>query len=125
MAIQYDMLQHFADEMIDATLLSGQAGSYDADGRWVPSIAAGTPVRIIAPQPISGKDLQLLPQGEHVQHFQVSWIQTTEVKTREYLEDADRIEINGEIFKIHQTHDRRTLGNFMKFFIREIRDDNQ
>lgn len=124
MAVQYDMLQHFGDEMIDASLYSGQAGSYDAEGRWVPAHDVGTPVRIIAPQPISGKDLQLLPQGEHVQHFQVSWIQTTSVKTREYLEDADHIEINGETFKVHRTNDRRTLGNFIKFFIREIRDDN-
>jgi hypothetical protein len=124
MAVQYDILQHFNYEMIDATLFSGQTGSYDADGHWVPSYDAGIPVRIIAPQPISGKDLQLLPQGEHVQHFQVSWIQTTSVKTREYLKDADHIGINGETFKIHQTGDRRTLGNFTKFFIREIRDDN-
>jgi hypothetical protein len=124
MAVQYDILQHFGDEMIDATLSSGEAGSYDDEGRWTPVIGAGTPVQIIAPQPVSGKDLQLLPQGEHVQHFQVSWVQETNVKTREYLEDADRININGEVFKIHRTNDRRTLGNFIKFFIREIRDDN-
>ena len=124
MAIQYDMLQHFGDEMIDASLFVGQAGAYDDEGSWVPEHDVGVPVRIITPQPISGKDLQLLPQGEHVQHFQVSWIQTTNVKTREYLGEADQIEINGETFKIHRTNDRRTLGNFIKFFIREIRDDN-
>ena len=122
MAVQTDMLSYFEDEMIDASIQSGQAGTY-VDGEWVPSLAASAPIRIIAPQPVSGKDLEQLPQGEHTKNFRVSWTKET-VKTREYLQDGDRVDIDGATYKIFNTNDRRILGAYFKFFIREMRDDN-
>lgn len=123
MAVQTDMLAYFEDEMIDAFLLVGLDGSYDSNGEWVEAHQAEVPIRIIAPQPVNGKELDMLPQGEHTRNFLATWTKET-VETREYLKDADRLRIESAVFKCFVDHNRKPLGNYHKLFIREMRDDN-
>ena len=117
------MLQYFNSEKISGQLIRGNSGSY-VEGIWVPVFDAAIDIVLIAPQPLTANDLQMLPDGEHTRNYVVSWIDVTNVKTREYDSDSDRIVIGAKIYKIFQVDDRTILGNYYRFILREIRDDN-
>ena len=117
------MLQYFNAEKINAQFVKGDSGSY-VDGVWTPVFNAAVDIKIIAPQPLTANDLQMLPSGEHVQNFVVTWLDSAIAETREYDKDADRIIIGSKTFKIFQVDDRTTLGKYYRCILREIRDDN-
>ncbi len=112
------MLRYFNNEMTDATLIPGNSGTY-VDGVWTPAFDAGTPIRIIVPQPVSANDLQMLEDSEHVRDYLVSWSKTR-VMSREGDQDADRITYDGDTYKVMQTDDRSILGRFYRFVMRRL-----
>jgi hypothetical protein len=112
------MLSFFGAEMTDATLIPGDVGTYTA-GDWVPASGASTPIRIIVPQPVAENDLQMLPDGEHVMNYRLTWSETR-VFVRENTEDSDVIVYDGKNYKAMQVDDRNVLGNFYRIVMREI-----
>jgi hypothetical protein len=110
------LLSYFSDEMTTAQLISGEASAY-VGGVWVSSFAAATPISIIRPQPLIANDMQLLPDGEHVRDYLKSWSETR-VFTREGDRDADRIEFDGDTYKVMQNDDRSLDGVFYGFVMR-------
>lgn len=112
------MLRFFGRETITAQLIPGATGAY-VDGVWVPAFGAPGPIRIIAPQPITADDLQIIEDGEHVRDYLVSWSKTR-VMTREGGEDADRIVFDGDTYKVMQVNDRSILGRFYRFVMRRL-----
>jgi len=116
------MLEYFAGEMVDATLVKGVVGSR-VKGRWVPGTpGAGVPIKMIAPQPVNARELQLLEDGEHVRNYLKTWTEA-EVKTREQSVEADRLVIFGRTYRVMQVENREPLGKYRKVFIHEITAD--
>lgn len=112
------LLSYFGDEMTTVQLISGEAGAY-VDGVWASDFADPAPISIINPQPLTANDMQLLPDGEHVRDYLKSWSETR-VFTREGNEDADRIEFDGDTYKVMQNDDRSLDGVFYGFVMRRI-----
>jgi hypothetical protein len=112
------MLSYFTDEMTTVDLISGETGAY-VDGVWVSSFAASVPISIIKPQPLTANDMQLVEDGEHVRDYLRSWSETR-VYTREGGEDADRIEFDGDTYKVTQNDDRSLDGVFYGFVMRRL-----
>jgi hypothetical protein len=112
------MLRFFPREKITVSLISGASGVY-VGGEWVPSLAAPTPIRIIAPQPLSANDTQFIEDGEHVRSYLKSW-SDTRLYPREGGEDADRIVFDGDTYKVTQTDNRSILGRFYAFVMRRL-----
>ena len=112
------MLEYFGDEMVDATLVKGVVGSR-VKGVWVPGApGAGVPIKMIAPQPVNARELQLLEDGEHVRNFVKTWTEA-DVTTRDNTRDADFIVYAGREFKVMQVENREPLGKYKKVFLHE------
>lgn len=111
------MLRYFEKEKITVFLIRGGSGAY-VNGEWTPTFDVPVPIRIIAPQPLTANDAQLLPDGEHVRDYLRSW-SSVKVYPRERDEDADRIAWRGNIYKVMQCDDRRILGKFYAFEMRK------
>ncbi len=119
------LLDYFDFEFVDAVLKQGATdGSYDDEGDWV----SGTPIapiaiRIVEPQPLTGKELQMFPSGEHTRNYLRTYI-ITDINTRSLYADSDTIEYLNKEFKVMLVEER--LGDdFYKLYIYEITDDNQ
>lgn len=112
------MLRFFNNEMVDVTLIPGSFGTY-VDGKWVPSFDAGTPIKIIAPQPVTAENLQMTDAGEHVRDYLVSWSKT-KVSTRDGGVNSDRITFGGDNYKVVQVDNRSILGRFYRFVMRRL-----
>jgi hypothetical protein len=116
------MLRRFNSEKIDATLRRAAGGTY-VKGEWTPPTPTNTAVRIITPQPATADDLQMLPEGELVRNYVVTWI-TSEVHLwsdtySPTIENPDLLIVNGRTYKIVQVNDRSNLGNFYRAVMRE------
>jgi hypothetical protein len=116
------MLSYFASEMVSATVRRKTGGDY-IKGEWTPSASSDTSVQVIAPQPATADDLQMLPPGELVRNYLTTWI-TSEVHlwSDTYgpsLENPDLLVIGSRSYKIVQINDRSTLGNFYRAVMRE------
>jgi len=112
------MLRFFTIEKTTVQLIRGGLGSY-VDGEWVLGLEAPTPIRVIAPQPLSANDTQFLTDGEHVRDFLKSWYEG-KVYPREGGDDADRILFDGDTYKVVQTDNRSILGKFYAFVMRRL-----
>jgi len=115
------MLEYFADEMVNASHIPGGAGSL-SKGIYTPAFGAPVPIRVIAPQPVNARDLQMLEDGEHVRNYLKTWTEA-EVKTREQSVEADRLVIFGRTYRVMQVENREPLGKYRKVFIHEITAD--
>jgi hypothetical protein len=113
MGYPFPILQFFGNEIVDASLIAGLDGSY-VDGDWQYVYDVPADVRIIAPQPLTSNDLQLVEDGEHVRDYLVSWSET-KVFTREGNRNADLVVWDGSIYKVMQTDDRTELGPYYRF----------
>jgi hypothetical protein len=113
-----NLLNHFGSSMVSAQVAKHASGAY-VKGEWVPGDTTVEPIAIIDPQPVSGKDLQMLPQGENVAVNLVTWAQDS-IATREALKDADTVEVRGETYKVTQVQDRSKSGGFYKIFMRKL-----
>ena len=117
------MLEHFTDELVSAQVIRKAGPGTYVEGIWVPD-ADDTPedIRVIAPQPVNARELQMLPDGEHVRNYLKTWTDA-DVETREGALDSDKLNIFGTVYKVVQVENREPLGNYRKVFIREIRPD--
>ncbi len=113
----HDMLLYFDAEKVTAGIIRG-AGAY-VDGEWVPSWDAEIPIVIIAPQPVKANELDMLEDGERRSDFLKSWSET-KVYPREGQENSDRITWDGDTYKVVQTDNRVTLGDFYRFIMRRL-----
>ncbi|NIV93797.1 hypothetical protein GWN42_13610 [candidate division KSB1 bacterium] len=116
-----DMLSHFADEMVTASHVAGDAGTY-TDGEWVPDLDSGVDVSIVFPQPLNMRQLQQLDPGERVQNFVQTWTKAN-IRVREGNRDSDRITFDGRTFLVYQVEDRTFPGEFKHCILREITPD--
>ena len=115
------MLEYFAGETTDATLVKHGVGVYsDADGGdWVPGITSNTPIRIIVPQPVKENELAQMSEGEKVSDFRKTYSETP-LQTRREGVDADSIIYDGRTYKVFQCDDRSVLGEFYRVIMREV-----
>ena len=118
-----DLLAYFQAEMIAADWTAGDAGTYDASGAWVPAAGATVSIDIIAPQPVTANELQMLEDGEHVRDYLKTWT-TDPVATRRGVKEADTLAFNGRTYKVMQVDNRDTLGEYQRLVIREITADD-
>lgn len=110
------MLSFFASEMIDATLVTVAAGSYSS-GIYSPGAETTATIKVIAPQPLSPNEKQMLPSGELERNYLKTW--TESAITGWGTQDPDKIVVASKTYKIMEIGDRSTLGNFYRIVIRE------
>lgn len=115
------MLEYFGGEFVDATLYRRAAGSYSS-GQWTPGAATSSAIQVIALQPVTARELQMLPDGEHVRNYQKTW-STAAFDTRQGGIDSDRLVVAGKTYEIVQVEDRTVLGAYRKAYLREIMSD--
>jgi hypothetical protein len=111
------MLSAFADLMISATLSQITAGSY-VKGIWTPGTPSNSTISIIAPQPVTPEEKQMLPTGELDRNYLQTWTET-EIESWGVSNDPDKLTIGSKTYKIHSIEDRSTLGNFYEIVIYE------
>jgi hypothetical protein len=117
------MLEHFSEEFVPAQVIRKSGPGSFIKGIWVPdSDAVPESIRVIAPQPVNARELQMLPDGEHVRNYLKTWTEA-DVETREGELDSDKLDIFGTVYKVVQVENREPLGQYRKVFIREIRPD--
>ena len=114
------MLSAFAGEMITATLIQYTAGAY-VKGVWVPGTPSTSSISIIAPQPVTPEEKQMLPSGEIDKNHLRTW---TEIGVSSWgPADPDKLIIDGKTYKISMISDRSRLGNYCKLFIYEEKEN--
>lgn len=113
------MLGYFGAETITVTLYDGTAGA-NVKGVWTPGTSTGVPLKIIAPQPVKASDMVNLADGEHISNYVRSWSADPLVTTRDGLKDADLITWDGKSYKVTQVDNRRTLGNYVRFIMKQV-----
>jgi hypothetical protein len=112
----WDLLRSFPK--ITVSLVQGDTGTY-VNGEWVLAPDAAVPLRVIAPQPLTANQAQLIPDGEHIRDYVRSWSES-KVFPREGSRDADRIIWKGDTYKVMQADDRETVGGFYAFEMRRL-----
>jgi hypothetical protein len=60
-------------------------------------------------QPVTGRDLQVLPEGQHANETKVVYT-TTELKTRDPSNAGDKITINGEAWEVFRVERWEAFG---------------
>jgi hypothetical protein len=90
------------------TVTRTEAGTYTA-GRYTPG-PTSTFMIDASIQPASGRDLQVLAEGEHATEVRVVYT-TTELRTRAPAHDPDRITIDGEQWEVSKFERWEAFGN--------------
>jgi len=118
------MLNLFADMMITATVIKADLGTY-VDGIWTPTEPDEddeVSISIIPPQPLTGDMLDMLPEGERVHEYCVTWTEYTAALWSD-SDASDTLEIGDEQFKIVTIFDRFRDGGFCKLLLHRITAD--
>lgn len=100
------------------TVTRASAGAYGSDGVYVP---AGTST-LSAPacvQPITGRELQRLPEGLRSSEVRVFY---TVVELRCAAPDVapDRVSINGSTWQVERVEPWNELGNYFRCLVRKV-----
>lgn len=95
MALQ-DVINAAGFKTGDYTVTRVVAGSY-VSGLYVPGGTSTLSIEASI-QPATGRDLQVLPEGQHGQETKVVYT-TTELRTRRTTHDPDKITIDGETWE--------------------------
>lgn len=84
-------------------------------GRVVPATASAPFATTGSMQPLSGRDLQRLPEGdratEQLWYFTTTRLQTAEVDTGQV---ADVVDVDGEAYEVQTVENWQASGNFFK-----------
>jgi hypothetical protein len=99
-----------------AAVLSRPTGSY-VNGRWVAGTASTSNILIIRPQPLPGKDLQVLPEGDRTYVHLVSWSDAE-------IHNDDILTINSLTYRVVHVEPWNEDGGGYRFFIRLVQDGN-
>jgi len=113
------VLGYFASETVSATWYDGVTG-VNVKGVWVPGLASGVVIRIIAPQPVKANELTNLPDGEHVSDYVRTWADTMSLTTRDGLKEADHILWDTKLYKVTQVDDREALGRYKRVTMKKV-----
>ena len=90
-------------------------GTYSTTtGTFVPGSASDNDITIISPQPASGKELLLLPEGDREFNHLKTWTETA-------LQNEDIVTWNGTQFKVVRVGDFNFDGGFYPILMRELR----
>lgn len=118
------MLEYFGTELRLADLFASPTGSYVNGEATLASNTPNTPsqITIVKPHPITGKELQAMPDGGHVRDYVKSWTQDT-VVGQEGPTNPDVIQVDDEFFRVRVIYDRRPEGGALKFFMRRLSKD--
>jgi hypothetical protein len=68
------------------------------NGRYTPGATTTFPI-VASIQPVTGRDLQLLPEGQHASESRIVYT-TTELRSRATANDPDTIAIDGEAWDV-------------------------
>jgi hypothetical protein len=77
------------------------------NGRYTPGSASTFPI-IASVQPVSGRELMILPEAQHVEEVRVVYT-ATEIKTREPGYEPDKVTIDGAAWTVIRA-ERWTYG---------------
>jgi len=119
--MSWNLLQYFPHEFVGVDHYRFSADdTVNAQGKIVPGATTKTEdFRIVKPQPISGDDLKMLPQGEEASDYLFS-MSENEVIVRKNKEGSDQIEWGGLRYKVIRVNTRVT-GGFYSFTMARIR----
>lgn len=120
------MLQYFADETREALLFASPGVEYvNGEAQVVPGTVTPTTISIVKPQPLTGKDRQMLSDGEHVQDYVKTWTMDDVDQADNDGNGPDHIRIlnrnggpNNEVFRIKTLQDRRDEGGALQIVMR-------
>jgi len=113
----FPLLPFFESEKVTAELVKGSDGYYN-EGVWVSATGASSEIKIVFPQPVNQKELQMFADGEHIRNIVKTWVEGG-VETRDKLKDADYIQYEDRRYKVMQVEDRSFSGNYLKVFMAE------
>jgi hypothetical protein len=110
------MLSFFWSELIDASIVTVAAGTY-TKGVYSPGAETVSATKLIAPQPVTANEKQMLPSGELERNYLKTWISVE--LTGWNTPDPDKLIISGKTYKIMSIDNRSTLGGYYKAIIYE------
>ncbi len=104
------VLESFATGSYTVTRQS--PSSYGADGRLVAATPSYFEIRASV-QPVSGRDLQRLPEGLRTSEI-IAVFTATELRTQGPSQDPDLIEIDGDTYEVQKVERWATLGAYYR-----------
>lgn len=112
-----DFSADFADLLTGWTGVRYGAGADNAEGVYVPGVAAAFEFKAVPPQPITMNEQQQVEGGE----FARSIVKTY---TPYALELNDRVTFGGIEHEVLQIDTRDTLGTYRKAYLVRVQDDH-
>lgn len=88
-------------------------GTYGTDGKWVAGSPASVPILVIAPQPATGRDLQMMPEGDRVYRHLKTWTETE-------LMPNDMVTYDGTTYRVIPSANWAIEGNYHRVLLREM-----
>lgn len=97
---------------LSATLVSPTGTYSTTTGLWTAGTPTTSSIQVIAPQPASGRDLQLLPEGEREYTHLKTWTESSVLT-------GDKITVAGRTYRVTMTKPWFDDGNFIQVLMRE------
>lgn len=91
--------------------------SSNVGGQWVTGAPVDTAIEIIRPQPITGREMMFVPEGERNRRYQKTWTDS-QVQVKTDTNRADSIVYRGVVFEVFAVEDWEE-GSFFKVIMRE------
>lgn len=96
------------------SLTRKNAGSRDANGRWIDGADVVTSIQAVV-QTATSDDLLVLPEGERTQEtIKIHTTSLLRTASESGTYTADEITYQGNVYKVIQAFDRKTIGNYYK-----------
>ena len=92
--------------------------TYDSNGRLVAGSTSSIFV-VASVQPLFGRDLQQLPEGQHTSDMKAVYC-ATELKTQGSAQAADLIAIGGETYQVQKVENWSDSGNYFKALVAKV-----
>jgi hypothetical protein len=99
----------------DITVRREAAGTRNAGtGAWVPGAETNIPISAVV-QDASPDDLLVIPEGERTEYsIKIHTVEILKTASEDGKTSADKVEYEGELYKVLKVFKRKTLGNYYK-----------
>lgn len=109
-----DILNFFEEDFKPATLITYDSATM-VDGEYQKGVATNTPILIQKPQPLTGEQLRILPEGVSPQDYKTTW-------SRDAIPSGAYLNYNGILYKVFGAEDWSEEGLYEETILRRVQE---